>query len=59
MGKNVVWALVILTVCIILFIFNKGTVSLDLLFMKIEVLKSLLLFVFMGLGVVVGLLLRK
>jgi hypothetical protein len=58
MSRKVIWALLILTLCVIVFIFNRGSMSVNVLFAEISALKSLVMFVFLALGVVVGLLLK-
>jgi len=58
MRKNVVWALLILAGCILVFIFSGGSMHLNLLFTKVNPSVPLDLFIFTALGVVVGLLLK-
>ena len=59
MGKNVIWALVILVLSVVVLIFNsKANMPLNLVIAQVKPLTSLVLFAFMGLGVIVGLLLK-
>ena len=58
MNKQVGWALVLIAALIIVLIFNKGRMDIDLIFTKISMLKSLGLFLFTSVGVAIGLLLR-
>ena len=58
MSKKILWALVIMAVCVVLLIFNRGTVKVDLLVSQVEALKSLVFLIFLGVGVLVGLLLK-
>ena len=58
MSKNVIWALLILAGCILVFIFSGGSMSLNLIVTKVHPSVPLGLFIFMALGVVVGLLLK-
>jgi hypothetical protein len=58
MSKNVVWALLILAGCVLVFIFSGGSMSLNLVFTKVHPSVPLGLFIFTALGVIVGLLLK-
>jgi uncharacterized integral membrane protein len=58
MSKKILWALVIMAICVVLLIFNRGTVKVDLLVGQVEALKSLVFLIFLGVGVLVGLLLK-
>lgn len=60
MSKKLLWALVIMALSVIVLIFNtsKERVSVDLLFTQVNYLKSIVLLVFMGIGVAIGVLLK-
>jgi hypothetical protein len=58
MSKKIVWALIILAVCVVIFIFNRDVVKVDLLVKTIKTTEGLVLFIFTGLGILVGLLLK-
>jgi len=60
MNKRLVWALVILAVAVLVLIFNRGSVSVDLPLVRSSIsgMKSIVFLVFMGIGVAIGLLLK-
>jgi len=58
MSKKLLWALVIMALSVIVLIFNRGSVSVDLLFAQVSALKSIVFLVFMGIGVAIGVLLK-
>ena len=58
MTKQVGWALLIIALVVLVLIFNKGTVSVNLLFTSISALKSLVFLSFLAIGVVIGILLK-
>lgn len=58
MSKRLLYALLILTVATIVLIFNRGDISVDLIFTEIKAIKSLVFLSFMGIGVIVGVLMR-
>lgn len=60
MSKKMIWALVLLGLTVVVIVFNaKGSESVNLIFTKINGLKSLIYLAFTGIGVAVGLLLTK
>jgi len=59
MSKRIIWGLLILTVCVIIFIFNtRDTITVNLLLTQVHAIKALAFFIFMALGVIVGLLFK-
>jgi hypothetical protein len=58
MKKGVILALLILGVCILVLIFNRGTVSVDLLLFSISGMKALVFLAWMAIGVVIGVLVK-
>jgi len=58
MTKQVIWALVIIAVVVLVLIFNRGNVDVDLIVTKISALKSLVFLGFVGIGVAIGILLK-
>ena len=59
MSKKTIWALVLLGLTVIVIVFNRGRDSVDLVFMDISAMKSLVFLAFTSIGVVIGLLLSK
>ena len=58
MSKGKITALVILALLVVLFLFNKGDVKVNLLLTERSFLKSLVFLTFTGVGVVIGILLK-
>ena len=58
MNRRLLYGLLIIALCVIVFIFTRGDVSINLLVTRIRPPTSIALLTFMGLGVVVGLLLK-
>jgi hypothetical protein len=59
MNKNLLWALLLLVISILVLIFNKGSVSVDLPFhLSVSGMKSIVFLVFMSIGVAIGVLLK-
>ena len=58
MNKKVLYALLIIALLVIVLIFNRGTVNINLLFDDINPLKSLAFLAFTGIGVAIGVLLK-
>ncbi len=59
MSRNLVVALVLIAFLVLLFIFNRGQVEVDLLVTKIKTLKSIVFLSFAGVGIVIGILLKR
>jgi hypothetical protein len=59
MSKKTIWALVLLGLTVIVILFNMKSVEVNLVFAKIDGMKSLVFFTFTSIGVVIGLLLGK
>jgi hypothetical protein len=58
MNKGLLFALIILALAVIVLLFQKGDVKVDLLFGQIEGLKSLVFLAFTGVGVAIGVLVK-
>lgn len=58
MNKGVLWAMLILVVAILILIFNKGSVSVNLLVCDISAMKSIVFLGFISVGVAIGLLIK-
>ena len=58
MSKNILYALIIMAIAVVVLIFNKGDVDVNLLITKVTGLKSIVFLVFMGVGVSIGVLLK-
>jgi len=59
MNRNLVIALVLIALLVILFIFNRGQVEVDLLVTRFEAMKSVVFLCFVGVGVIIGILLKS
>ncbi len=59
MNRNLVIALVLIALLVILFIFNRGQVEVDLLVTRYEAMKSVVFLCFVGVGVIIGILLKS
>jgi uncharacterized integral membrane protein len=59
MNRNLVIALVLIALLVILFIFNRGQVEVDLLVTRFEAMKSVVFLCFVGCGVIIGILLKS
>lgn len=58
MNKRVLWALILIGLVVLVLIFNGGKISVDLLLVEVSTLKSLILLGFVGIGVIIGVLLK-
>ncbi len=58
MNKGVLWAMLILVISILVLIFNKGSVSVNLLICEISAMKSIVFLGFISVGVAIGLLIK-
>ena len=58
MKKTLIYALTIMGLAIIVLIFNRGNVEINLLFTELKIIKSAAFFAFISIGVVIGLLLK-
>ena len=58
MSKNILYALIIMAIAVVILIFNKGDVDVNLLITRVTGLKSIVFLVFMGVGVAIGVLLK-
>lgn len=58
MSKKQIFALVLIGLCAIIFILNRGSVSVHLLFAQIDAMKSLVFLAFTAIGVAIGVLLK-
>jgi len=58
MSKKLLYALIIIALSVIVLIFNRGHVEIDLLVATITVLKSIAFLIFIGIGVLIGILLK-
>ncbi len=59
MKGRLVWALVLLALCGVVLIINRGAISVQLPFYEWQTLKSAAFLAFIAVGVVIGLLLSK
>ena len=58
MSKRLLYALILIALTVIVLIFNRGDVSVNLLFLTIDAFKPIVFLVFVGIGVVIGILLK-
>ena len=58
MSKGKIVALCMLGLLVIVLLFNKGTIDINLLFQQIKPLKSLAFLSFTAIGVIIGILLK-
>jgi uncharacterized integral membrane protein len=58
MNRNTIYALVIIALLMVVFIFNKGSVDVNLVAVRFSALKSLVFLGFTAVGVLVGVLLK-
>jgi hypothetical protein len=58
MKKGLIFALIILALVVVVLLFQKGDVEVNLLFGKYSYLKSLVFLVFTGIGVTIGVLVK-
>lgn len=58
MKKGLLFALIILALTVVVLLFQKGEVEVNLLFAKPDYLKSLVFLVFTAIGVAIGVLVK-
>ena len=58
MSKKLLWALILICLTVIVLIFQRGSLGLDLRFTEISMAKPLGLFLFTVIGVIIGVLLK-
>lgn len=58
MNKQLLSALLLLAVCVIIMLVNRGSVGVNLIVGEISAMKSLVFLAFTGMGVVIGVLLK-
>lgn len=58
MSKKVLYALIIIALLVIVLIFNRGSVTVNLLIGEVNALKAMTFLTFTGIGVVIGILLK-
>ncbi|NQU41567.1 MAG: hypothetical protein HQ523_16600 [Lentisphaerae bacterium] len=58
MNKKMSYALVLLALSVLVLLFNTGKGEINLVFDTVRIMKALVYMAFMGVGVVIGLLLK-
>ena len=58
MNKGLLWAMLILVLSALILIFNKGSVSVNLLVCDISAMKSIVFLAFISVGVAIGVLIK-
>jgi uncharacterized integral membrane protein len=58
MSKKQIWALVLIGLCAVVLVWNRGAVSVDLVFTTVTAMKGLVFLGCIAVGVIIGILLR-
>ncbi len=58
MKKSILWAMLLLVIAVLILIFNRGSISVDLLVCEISTMKSIVFLGFIRVGVAIGLLIK-
>ena len=58
MTKKLLWALILICICVILIVVNRDSMSLDLVVTQVRMAESFALLGFAAMGVAIGLLLK-
>lgn len=58
MNKRLIWALGLIALCVLAFIFTRGTTTVEIFNFSLKVKTSLALLGFTGIGIVIGALLK-
>jgi hypothetical protein len=58
MSKPLVWALLLIALCVLFFIFTGGNTTVELFSFSLKMKTSIALLTFTGIGVVIGALLK-
>ncbi|MDD4872462.1 MAG: hypothetical protein PHR77_18075 [Kiritimatiellae bacterium] len=58
MKKGLIWAMLILVLSVLVLIFNKGNVNVNLLICDISAMKSIVFLAFISVGVAIGVLIK-
>ena len=58
MNKRLIWALLLIALCALVFIFTGGNTTIEAFSLAIKLKTSLALLLFTGIGIVIGVLLR-
>lgn len=58
MSKGLIAALLLMGLTVVVLIFNRGDVKVDLIFTTVDFMKSIVFLVFMSIGIAIGVLLK-
>lgn len=58
MRKSLIWALALIAVCVLSFIFTGGSTTVEFFSFAVELKTSIALLMFTGVGIVIGVLLK-
>ena len=58
MNRRLIWALLLIALCVLFFIFTGGNTTIELFSFAMKLKTSLALLLFTGIGIVIGALLR-
>lgn len=58
MNKQLIWALLLIALCVLAFIFTGGRTTIELFDFALKLKTSLALLLFTGIGIIIGVLLK-
>lgn len=58
MSKTLIWALLLIAVCVLFFIFTDGNTTIEFFSFSLKMKTSMALLAFTGIGIVIGALLK-
>ncbi|MFA7256719.1 MAG: hypothetical protein WC047_04015 [Kiritimatiellales bacterium] len=58
MSKTLVWALLLIALCVLFFIFTGGNTTVELFSFAVKLKTSIALLIFTGIGITIGALLK-
>lgn len=58
MNRTLIWALLLIAVCVLFFIFTDGNTTIEFFTFALKMKTSIALLVFTGIGIVIGALLK-
>lgn len=58
MNRRLIWALLLIAICVLFFIFTGGNTTVEIFSFAIKLKTSLALLLFTGIGIVIGALLK-
>ncbi len=58
MSRSLLWALLLIAVCVLFFIFTDGSTTIEMFSFALKMKTSIALMCFTGIGIVIGVLLK-